>query len=49
VTPDDETELITVIQDLPLREAQYKQYTAKRRRRALRLQQRRADARWTHS
>jgi alkylated DNA repair dioxygenase AlkB len=31
VTTDDETALITVIQDLPLREAQYKQYTAKRR------------------
>jgi len=31
VTPDDETALITAIQALPLREAQYKQYTAKRR------------------
>jgi alkylated DNA repair dioxygenase AlkB len=31
VTPDEEAALITVIQGLPLREAQYKQYTAKRR------------------
>jgi alkylated DNA repair dioxygenase AlkB len=31
LTQDDESALITVIQDLPLREAQYKQYIAKRR------------------
>jgi alkylated DNA repair dioxygenase AlkB len=31
VTREDETALIAVVQDLPLQEAQYKQYTAKRR------------------